>query len=179
MDDPLAGKTEGWPAARPETIAYLAEKRIRCVGTDSPTLGGVDPQRSLATYWLLGCQGMVGVEFLTNLRARRAGVFSLRRAAHQGLARLSGTCDRDLLLKARARDVRAAVASQHAMIVSRRCCSSSAPPLLERVDNARDAQFLVLGAPKLRNPGMPADKVAKLALVDLVNSPKLDELGAR
>jgi kynurenine formamidase len=40
---------------------------VRCVATDAPTLGGVDPERALGTYWMLGGKGMVGVEFLTNV----------------------------------------------------------------------------------------------------------------
>ena len=65
MRDPLDGKSEGWPAPGPGAIVYLATKGIRCVATDGPTLGGVDPQRALMTYWALGSRGMVGVEFLT------------------------------------------------------------------------------------------------------------------
>jgi kynurenine formamidase len=65
--DPLAGKSEGWPAPGPETIVYLKERGIRCVATDAPDLGGVDPQRALATYWALGSREMVGVEFLANV----------------------------------------------------------------------------------------------------------------
>ncbi len=67
--DPLNGEREGWPAPGPETIDYLAKKGIRCVATDGPTLGGVDPRRALMTYWALGSRGMVGVEYLTNLGA--------------------------------------------------------------------------------------------------------------
>ena len=67
MSDPLNGKSEGWPAPGPEAILYLAEKGIRCVATDGPTLGGVDPKRALWTYWTLGNKGMAGVEFLTNI----------------------------------------------------------------------------------------------------------------
>jgi kynurenine formamidase len=67
FDDPLNGRSEGWPAPGPEAIAYLSLKGIRCVGTDAPTLGGVGPKRALFTYWVLGTNGMVGVEFLTNL----------------------------------------------------------------------------------------------------------------
>ena len=67
MADPLAGKTEGWPALGPDAIGYLAGRGIRCVGTDGPTLGGVDPRRALETYWTLGTRGMVAIEFLTNL----------------------------------------------------------------------------------------------------------------
>ena len=45
MDDPLNGRSEGWPAPGPEAIVYLAKKGIRCVATDAPTLGGVEPKR--------------------------------------------------------------------------------------------------------------------------------------
>jgi kynurenine formamidase len=69
LEDPLNGKSEGWPAPGPEAILYLAGKGIRCVATDSPTLGGVDPMRALFTYWTLGGKGLAGVEFLTNLEA--------------------------------------------------------------------------------------------------------------
>jgi kynurenine formamidase len=67
MEEPINGKREGWPAPGPEAIRYLASRGIRCVGTDAPTLGGVEDKRALWTYWLLGSKGMVGVEFLTNL----------------------------------------------------------------------------------------------------------------
>ncbi len=67
MVDPLNGKSEGWPAPGPEAIGYLAKKGIRCVATDGPTLGGVEPKRALMAYWALGTNGMVGVEFLTNV----------------------------------------------------------------------------------------------------------------
>jgi kynurenine formamidase len=69
MSDALNGKREGWPAPRVDAILYLAKKGIRAVGTDSPTLGGVDPKRALMTYWALGTKGMVAVEYLTNLNA--------------------------------------------------------------------------------------------------------------
>jgi kynurenine formamidase len=67
MADPLNGKREGWPAPGPDAIMYLAKKGIRCVATDGPSLGGVDPKRALMSYWALGSQGMVGVEFLTGV----------------------------------------------------------------------------------------------------------------
>jgi kynurenine formamidase len=67
MADPLNGKREGWPAPGPEAVLYLAAKGIRCVATDGPTLGGVEPKRALWTYWALGGKGMVGVEYLTNV----------------------------------------------------------------------------------------------------------------
>lgn len=65
--DPLRGKTEGWPAPGPDVIVYLKEKGVRCVASDAPDLGGVDPRRALMTYWALGSREMVGVEFLVNV----------------------------------------------------------------------------------------------------------------
>ncbi|MHC4876301.1 MAG: cyclase family protein, partial [Planctomycetota bacterium] len=65
--DPLAGEVEGWPAPGPSAIVYLKSKGIRCVATDAPDLGGVDPRSALMTYWALGSNEMVGVEFLTNV----------------------------------------------------------------------------------------------------------------
>jgi kynurenine formamidase len=65
--DPLLGKSEGWPAPGPDAIVYLKSKGIRCVATDAPDLGGVDPERALMAYWALGSGQMVGVEFLHNV----------------------------------------------------------------------------------------------------------------
>jgi len=65
--DPLNGKSEGWPAPGPDAIVYLKKKGIRCVASDAPDLGGVDPKRALMTYWTLGGHDMVGVEFLVNV----------------------------------------------------------------------------------------------------------------
>ncbi len=67
LDDPLNGKSEGWPAPGPDAIVYLAGKGVRCVATDAPTLGGVDPKRALMTYWALGGKGIAGVEYLTHV----------------------------------------------------------------------------------------------------------------
>jgi kynurenine formamidase len=65
--EPLQGKSEGWSAPGPDVIAYLKEKGIRCVASDAPDLGGVDPRKALMTYWALGSREMVGVEFLVNV----------------------------------------------------------------------------------------------------------------
>jgi kynurenine formamidase len=65
--DPLSGKSEGWPVPGPAAIQYLKDRGIRCVATDAPDLGGVDPKRAAMTYWLLGSRDMVGVEFLHNV----------------------------------------------------------------------------------------------------------------
>ncbi len=75
--DPIAGKAEGWPAPGPEAIRYLKSRGIRCVATDAPDLGGVDASRALMTYWLLGKQEMVGVEFLHNVGKVPAGGYFL------------------------------------------------------------------------------------------------------
>lgn len=64
---PLAGKAEGWPAPTPEVIAWLAEKGVRCIGTDGPTLGGVDRENALFVNWLAASRGIFAVEFLTNV----------------------------------------------------------------------------------------------------------------
>jgi kynurenine formamidase len=64
LADPLEGKREGWPAPGAKALLYLADKGIRAVATDAPTLGGSEPRRALATYWALGTKGMVGIEFL-------------------------------------------------------------------------------------------------------------------
>jgi len=71
--DPLAGKSEGWPAPGPEAIRYLKSRGVRCVATDAPDLGGVDPKQALMTYWALGSAEMAGVEFLHNLGSVPAG----------------------------------------------------------------------------------------------------------
>lgn len=77
MADPLDGKSEGWPAPTPDAIRYLADRGIRCVATDGPTLGGVEPKRALWTYWALGGKGMVGVEYLTNIGNVPEGAYFL------------------------------------------------------------------------------------------------------
>ena len=91
MDDPLNGKAEGWPAPGPEAVAYLAGKGIRCVGTDAPTLGGVDRQAALDDLLALGGKGMVGVESLTNLgEAAGGGLLRLRGGQGPRLPRRPG-----------------------------------------------------------------------------------------
>jgi len=66
---PLAGLAEGWPAVAADAVAYLAEQGIRCLGTDGPTLGGVDPAIAREVDWLTGSKGLVVVEMLTGLGA--------------------------------------------------------------------------------------------------------------
>ena len=74
--DPLSGKSEGWPAPDVEAILYLKSRGIRCVATDAPDLGGVNPKQALMTYWALGSKEMVGVEFLYNVtQVTKGGYF--------------------------------------------------------------------------------------------------------
>jgi len=71
LADPLNGKAKGWPAPGPDAVLYLAAKGIRCLATDGPTLGGVEPKRALWTYWAMGTKGLVGVEYLMKVEAIR------------------------------------------------------------------------------------------------------------
>lgn len=66
---PLAGSAEGWPAVGCDALEYLAARGIRCVGTDGPTLGGVDPEVAREVDWMAGTKGLVVVEMLTGLDA--------------------------------------------------------------------------------------------------------------
>jgi kynurenine formamidase len=66
---PLAGTAEGWPAVSADAVAYLAERGIRCIGTDGPTLGGVDPATSREIDWMAGTKGLAVVSMLTGLEA--------------------------------------------------------------------------------------------------------------
>ena len=67
IDDPMNGKSEGWPALSVEGAKYLASCKVRCVATDAPALGSVDAKQRLFTYWMLGSNNMMGVEYLVNL----------------------------------------------------------------------------------------------------------------
>jgi kynurenine formamidase len=77
LDDPLNGKSEGWPALGPDAVIYLFEKGIRCVATDAPKIGGVEPKRALCTYWTFGSRGMIAVEYLTNVGRVPSGAYFL------------------------------------------------------------------------------------------------------
>jgi kynurenine formamidase len=72
MAEPLAGKAPGWAAPQPEVIMYLADKGVRLIGTDGPTMGGVDPQQALMVYWAAGSRGVCLVEYLTALDSIKA-----------------------------------------------------------------------------------------------------------
>jgi len=64
---PLQGQAEGWPSPNPEVLAYLAEKGVKCVATDGPTLGGVEREHALLVNWLAASRGLLVVEFLTHV----------------------------------------------------------------------------------------------------------------
>jgi len=66
---PLAGAAEGWPAPTPEAVAWLAAQGIGCIGTDAPTLGGVDAEAALEVDRVAAALGIHVVAFLTNLGA--------------------------------------------------------------------------------------------------------------
>ncbi len=72
MAEPLAGKAPGWPAPQPEVIVFLAERGVRLIGTDAPTMGGVEADAALPVYWAAGSRGMCLVEFLTGLDALKS-----------------------------------------------------------------------------------------------------------
>jgi kynurenine formamidase len=62
---PLDGQSEGWPAAGPDVVKYLAQKGIKHVATDAPALGSVKPKQAAMTYWAAANEGMIVTEFLT------------------------------------------------------------------------------------------------------------------
>jgi kynurenine formamidase len=64
--DILVGKTRiGWPAPDEGAIDHLAERGIRCVGTDAPTMGPAQDGQGVHVHGLGG--GMVFIECLAHL----------------------------------------------------------------------------------------------------------------
>jgi kynurenine formamidase len=61
---PLDGKSEGWPAPGPDVIQYLAEKGVRHIAIDAPSMGSVDPKEAAMTYWMGAKSGIVFSEYL-------------------------------------------------------------------------------------------------------------------
>ena len=92
----LSGAAEGWPAPTPEVIVYLAEKGVRCLGTDGPTLGGVDSDQALMVNWAAASRGMCAVELLTGVgKLPATGAFFLfgpvkLKGGHGGYGRALG-----------------------------------------------------------------------------------------
>ncbi len=67
--DPLAGEAEAWPALGLDALDYLAKKGVRCLGIDSPTAGGIDPEHAQMVSWLAASRKLHLVEYLTGLGA--------------------------------------------------------------------------------------------------------------
>ena len=65
--DPLAGKSEGWPALDAGALAYLADRGILCLGIDAPSIGSVRFETAMATYTAGAAKGVVFLEGLTGL----------------------------------------------------------------------------------------------------------------
>ena len=87
--------------ACPTPSSISKQKGIRCVATDAPDLGGVDPKQALMTYWALGSREMVGVEFLHNVgKIPAGGVLPVRGRQDSRLPRRSGPGDRAVLTTA-------------------------------------------------------------------------------
>ncbi|HTU24363.1 MAG TPA: cyclase family protein, partial [Pirellulales bacterium] len=78
MAEPLTKKAAGWPTPELDVIAYLANKGVRLICTDGPTLGGVDAEHAMNVYWLAGSHGLCLVESLIGLeQIPPAGAFFL------------------------------------------------------------------------------------------------------
>ncbi|MFM7074436.1 MAG: cyclase family protein, partial [Planctomycetaceae bacterium] len=66
---PLEGLAEGWPAPTPEAVRWLAERGIRCIATDAPTLGGVDARESRSVEWMAASLDVAVIEGLAEIGA--------------------------------------------------------------------------------------------------------------
>jgi kynurenine formamidase len=62
--DPINGLAEGWPAPTAEAIFYLADRGVRCIGTDAPRMGASEARRSASAYWAAGSRDVCLVELL-------------------------------------------------------------------------------------------------------------------
>ena len=66
---PLAGTAEGWPAVAADALAYLAEQGVGLIGTDAPSLSGVDPALAQQLDWFAASRELTVVAMLTGLEA--------------------------------------------------------------------------------------------------------------
>ena len=66
---PLNGNAEGWPAPSPETVNYVLDKGVKCIGTDAPSMGSVNSEEATMTHWAAASREAVFVEFLTGVGA--------------------------------------------------------------------------------------------------------------
>ncbi|UCF85296.1 MAG: cyclase family protein, partial [Desulfobacteraceae bacterium] len=61
--DVLAGKAEGWPSPSPDCVKYLADKGVRSLVCDTPSMGGED---WLPTHTVGLGRGMIYTEMTMN-----------------------------------------------------------------------------------------------------------------
>ncbi|MBI3989195.1 MAG: cyclase family protein [candidate division NC10 bacterium] len=61
---PLNGQSEGWPAPTPETLNYIIDKGVKCVGTDGVSMGSVVGEEAVMTHWAAASRGVPFVEHL-------------------------------------------------------------------------------------------------------------------
>jgi kynurenine formamidase len=50
-------------------VNYILEKGVKCIGTDAPSMGSVNPEEATMTHWAAASREGVFVEFLTNVGA--------------------------------------------------------------------------------------------------------------
>jgi kynurenine formamidase len=72
VEEPVAIRAPGWPAPHAETLRYLAERKVRLVGVDAPSLGALHDPLSPHRAALLG--GITPIENLANLGRVSDGV---------------------------------------------------------------------------------------------------------
>jgi kynurenine formamidase len=66
---PLNGRSEGWPSPTPEAVNYVIDKGVKCMGTDGPSMGSVNPEEAVMTHWAAASREIPWIEFLTNVGA--------------------------------------------------------------------------------------------------------------
>jgi kynurenine formamidase len=50
-------------------VDYILGKGVKCIGTDAPSMGSVNPVEATMTHWAAASREGVFVEFLTNVGA--------------------------------------------------------------------------------------------------------------
>ena len=75
VSDCVAGREPGWPAPTADAVSLLVDRGIRCLATDTPSVGAVEDGYSAHVAGL--AHGLVYVEGLTGLAALpvRGGIF--------------------------------------------------------------------------------------------------------
>jgi kynurenine formamidase len=67
VKDALTGKAEGWPSPNVEAVKYLAEKGVRNVVTDGPSMGATTGREAIMTHWMGLGKGMIYTEMVMNV----------------------------------------------------------------------------------------------------------------